>query len=59
MDNKITNSMVNSKDWTIRVEAAKQGYGLDKLADDETSDVRLETVRYSLDKLIYDEDIIK
>ena len=50
--------LVNSENWRIRLEVAKQGYGLDKLIDDEDYEIRLEVVkhRYGLDKLVDDED---
>ena len=45
-------------DWHVRKEVAKQGYGLDKLVNDEDEDVRKEVAKhgYGLDKLINDKD---
>ena len=50
--------LVNSENWRIRLEVAKQGYGLDKLIDDKDYEIRLEVVkhRYGLDKLVDDGD---
>ena len=50
--------LVNDEDWFVRLEVAKQGYGLDKLVNDEDWYVRCEIVKqgYGLDKLVNDED---
>ena len=50
--------LVNDIDWVIRLEVAKQGYGLDKLINDEHWFVREEVARqgYCLDILINDKD---
>ena len=52
------NILVNDEDTDVRIQVAKQGYGLDILVNDEYEDVRLEVARhgYGLDKLINDED---
>ena len=50
--------LVNDRDWDVRREVARQGYGLDILVNDIDCDVRLEVAKhgYCLDKLINDED---
>ena len=52
------NKLVNDKNWFVRLELARQGYGLDKLVNDEDESVRLEVVRhgYGLDKLVNDKN---
>ena len=50
--------LVNDKDWEVREEVAKQGYGLDKLINDKDWIVREEVAKhgYGLDILVNDED---
>ena len=50
--------LVNDKDWRVRYEVAKQGYGLHILVSDEDWGVRCEVARqgYGLDILVNDED---
>ena len=50
--------MLKSKDCLVRVEAAEQGYGLNRLINDEFYLVRIEVARkgYGLDVLINDEN---
>ena len=50
--------LVNDRDWDVRREVARQGYGLDILVNDKDCDVRLEVAKhgYCLDKLVNDED---
>ena len=52
--------LVNDKDWEVREEVVKYGYGLDILINDDKNDVRLEVAKqgYGLDKLINDKDWI-
>lgn len=49
---------INSGDWVVRRKVASQGYGLDKLINDEHDDVRYEVVKqgYGLDIFINDKD---
>ena len=42
-------AMVDSAFWFERLEAAKQGHGLDKLVDDEAWNVRCEVAHYMRD----------
>ena len=39
-NNNNLEELINDKDWEVRVEVAKQGYGLDKLINDESWRVR-------------------
>ena len=50
--------LVNDEEWSVRLEVARQGYGLDKLVNDEEWSVRIEVAKhgYGLDILINDED---
>ena len=50
--------LVNDEDCDVRLEVAKQGYGLDILINDKDWKVRMEVARqgYCLDILINDED---
>ena len=50
--------LVNDENWRVRIEVAKQGYGLDILVNDKDCDVRLEIAiqGYCLDKLVNDKD---
>ena len=50
--------LVNDIDWVIRLEVAKQGYGLDILINDGHWRIRQEVAKqgYGLDKLVNDED---
>ena len=52
------NKLVNDKDWFVRLELARHGYGLDILINDEEWRIRLEVARhgYGLDILINDEE---
>ena len=52
--------MVSSEDWHDRYEAARQGFGLDRLVDDICVDVRKEVAcqGYGLDKLVDDKYLI-
>ena len=49
--------LVNDGDCRIRLEVARQGYGLDKLVNDKDWCVRLEVAKqgYGLDKLVNEE----
>ena len=48
--------LVNDEDEDVRLEVARQGYGLDKFVNDKDLSVRLEVARqgYGLDKLVND-----
>ena len=48
--------LINDKNWNVRLEVTRQGYGLDKLVNDKDCDVRLEVAKqgYGLDKLVND-----
>ena len=49
--------LVNDEEWSVRIEVAKHGYGLDILINDEDWSVRYEVAKhgYGLDILINDE----
>ena len=50
--------LVNDRDWDVRREVARQGYGLDKLVNDKGWSVRREVVKqgYGLIRLSFDKD---
>ena len=55
---EIADILIKDRDWRVRAEVARQGYGLDILVYDEDCDVRYEVVKqgYGLDILVDDED---
>lgn len=56
--NEKMTKLFNSKLWSDRLRCARQGYGLEKLVNDNDSEVRAEVARqgYGHDILVHDEN---